>query len=158
MKPAISASRRNFVKAALAAGILSGTPVRAQYALPPITVYKSPSCGCCGEWVKHLHRAGFATKVVNIEDLTPIKQRYGVPEKLGSCHTALVDGYVIEGHVPVREIKRLLAERPKAKGLAVPGMPAGSPGMEQGARRDPYDVLIFNDSGRHSIYSSYRSN
>ena len=96
---------------------------------PLITVYKSPSCGCCVKWVEYLQKEGFEVKVVNRDDLTSIKQREGVPAAMSSCHTALVDGYVIEGHVPAQAIRKLLKERPDTRGLAVPGMPANSPGM-----------------------------
>ena len=96
---------------------------------PLITVYKSPSCGCCVKWVEYLQKEGFEVKIVNRDDLTSIKQREGVPAAMSSCHTALVDGYVIEGHVPAQAIRKLLKERPDTRGLAVPGMPANSPGM-----------------------------
>jgi hypothetical protein len=117
-----------------------------------ITVYKSPYCGCCGGWVKHMRANGFAVTVLDVEDVDPIKARHGVPERLASCHTALVDGYVIEGHVPADVIKRFLAERPDALGLAAPGMPGGSPGME-GAEREPYDVVMFDRQGGTSVYA-----
>jgi len=119
-----------------------------------ITVYKSPSCGCCGNWVDHVRDNGFSVKVVNREDLTSIKRENGVPSVLQSCHTALVDGYVVEGHVPANDIIRLLTEKPKARGLAVPGMPIGSPGMEQGDEKEPYPVVIFGDSGM-DVYARY---
>lgn len=106
--------------------------------------------------MNHLRANGFRVKPVNVQDTSAVRRRHGIPDALGSCHTGVVEGYALEGHVPAREIRRLLAERPKAKGLAVPGMPIGSPGMEQGARRDPYDVLIVHDNGRSSVYSSYR--
>lgn len=107
--------------------------------------------------MNHLRANGFRVKPVHVKDTSPVRKRHGIPEALGSCHTGVIEGYALEGHVPAREIRRLLAERPKARGLAVPGMPIGSPGMEQGGRRDPYDVLIIHDGGRHSIYSSYRN-
>ena len=105
-----------------------------------IEVYKSATCGCCKEWVKHLQANGFSVKAHDVADITAQKTANGVPAKLASCHTAKVDGYVIEGHVPASDIKRLLKERPAVSGLAVPGMPVGSPGMEQGAR-ETYDRL-----------------
>lgn len=120
-----------------------------------VVVYKSPTCGCCGAWVEHMRAAGFTVATHDVADVAPIKQRHGVPLGLGSCHTALVDGYVVEGHVPAENVRRLLAERPKAVGLAVPGMPSGSPGMENGMR-DPYDVLLFDDRGRVRVWNSYR--
>ena len=112
-----------------------------------MTVYKSPWCGCCAKWVEHMEDNGFSVKVIEQEDLDPIKRQFSVPEELHSCHTAEVDGYTIEGHVPASDVMKLLAERPKAHGLAVPGMPIGSPGMEQGDEKEPYPVVLFNDDG-----------
>ncbi|MFQ5704369.1 MAG: DUF411 domain-containing protein [Gemmatimonadales bacterium] len=118
---------------------------------PEIMVYKSATCGCCEQWVKHLEADGFKVKTQNVADLSQIKQRYGVTQNLLACHTALVDGYVVEGHVPAATIRRLLAERPAIKGLSVPGMPAGSPGMEVGYS-EPYAVLAFDANGNSSVY------
>ncbi len=120
-----------------------------------MTVYKSPYCGCCAAWVTHVEDAGHTVKVVNTEDMDQVKQTLGVPGSLHSCHTAVVDGYLIEGHVPVADIDRLLAERPEAKGLAVPGMPTGSPGMEMPETdADRYNVILFTaESG--SVYTQY---
>jgi len=117
-----------------------------------MTVYKSPWCGCCGAWVEHLRANGFSVAVEEREDLSPVKRGFGVPEALHSCHTAVIEGYVIEGHVPAADILRLLTERPQARGLAVPGMPVGSPGMEQGGQRDPYEVILFGGDGPR-VYS-----
>ncbi len=119
-----------------------------------ITVYKDPDCGCCGAWVEHLKTNGFSVTVNDVRDMTPHKKRLGVPERLGSCHTAVVAGYTIEGHVPASDIKRLLTERPRGKGLAVPGMPQGSPGMETG-KFDRYDVLLFDGNGKTAVYNTY---
>jgi hypothetical protein len=105
----------------------------------------------------HLRANGFRVKSVAVEDTAVERKRRGIPDELGGCHTAVVKGYAIEGHVPAREIKRLLAEKPRARGLAVPGMPSGSPGMESPERSDPYDVLIVNNDGRHAVYRSYRN-
>ena len=117
--------------------------------MPRILVHKSPSCGCCGSWVEHLRKSGFSVDVRNVEDLGPIKERVGVPYGKGSCHTAEVAGYFIEGHVPAEDIKRLLAERPAGKGLTLPGMPAGSPGMEMpDGRVDPYTVELVTPDGK----------
>jgi hypothetical protein len=127
---------------------------RAQSPGTDVTVYKSPTCGCCGAWVDHLKASGFNVNVVNQDDVVPEKQYFGVPENLYSCHTARVGGYTIEGHVPARDIKRLLAERPAVSGLSVPGMPHGSPGMETG-RVDRYSVVTFTEDGETSIFSSY---
>ena len=121
---------------------------------PLITVYKSPACGCCGAWVEHLKKNGFNTRVHEVSDVTPYQVKYGVPESLGSCHTAVVGGYAIEGHVPAADIKRLLRERPKAKGIAVPGMPVGSPGMP-GPRKDPYETLLFDASGKYVVFERH---
>lgn len=121
-----------------------------------ITVHKTPWCGCCNDWVEHLRADGFSVTVHEHEDLSPIRSRLDVPLALGSCHTAEVDGYAIEGHVPAADIRRLLAERPESvRGLAVPGMPVGSPGMEMGDRKDPYDVVAFGDRG-HEVFTRYR--
>lgn len=120
-----------------------------------VTVYKSPTCGCCEAWVSHLQQDGFDVKVLDVKNVAPYKTQNGVTPKLASCHTAFVDGYVIEGHVPAQDIRRLLRERPKVTGLAVPGMPIGSPGMEQGGRKDPYQVLTFDKNGNTSIYANH---
>jgi hypothetical protein len=132
-------------------GLLASVPARSA----EVEVFKSPSCGCCGKWVRHVERAGFAVKVRQSEDLDPIKARAGIPDRLISCHTAFVEGYVIEGHVPAPSLHKLLAEKPAIRGLAVPGMPLGSPGME-GAGREPYEVLSFRRNGAVAIYARYR--
>ena len=125
-----------------------------QQAFANVTVYKNPSCGCCNKWVEHLKHNGFQVKVDNQPDVTARKRKLGVPERLFSCHTAEVGGYVIEGHVPADDIKRLLTETPDYTGLAVPGMPQGSPGMETG-RIDSYDVLAFGAGKPKKIFSHY---
>jgi hypothetical protein len=125
---------------------------------PVVTVYKDPACGCCSLWVKHLEANGFQVTVHNVENIAEYKQKLGVPRDAQSCHTAVVDGYTIEGHVPAAEIHRLLKERPQAKGLAVPGMPIGSPGMESATiTNDNYRVLLFKSNGETSVYSEYLS-
>lgn len=121
---------------------------------PSITVYKSPTCGCCAKWIDHLEENGFDVKAIDTNEGSLLKARYGVPGDLASCHTALVEGYVVEGHVPAAEIKKMLNEEAQLAGLAVPGMPMGSPGME-GPRTDSYDVVAFQKDGRRSIYASY---
>ncbi|HRK68847.1 MAG TPA: DUF411 domain-containing protein [Hyphomonas sp.] len=123
-------------------------------ATPTMKVYKSPSCGCCSAWVDRLRDAGFNMHVIDLEDVDRIKAQFGVPPDLQSCHTALVEGYVIEGHVPALDVKRLLDERPAATGLAVPGMPIGSPGMEQGGHQEAYQVILFSSS-RRAVYADY---
>ncbi len=133
------------------------TPVAAAASVDDpmaVTVYKSPSCGCCGNWVEYMREAGFTVAVVDQDDLTDVKKRLGVSGDLQSCHTATVGGYVLEGHVPVEDVKRLLAERPEVVGLAVPGMPMGSPGME-GMRKDPYDVVSFDRAGKREVFASH---
>jgi hypothetical protein len=134
---------------AIAAGLwLRGTAEAAE-----ITVYKSPTCNCCSKWVTHLERHGFKVITRDIDDVSPLKARLGVSPELASCHTALVDGYVIEGHVPADLIGRLLNERPSLKGLAVPRMPVGSPGME-GPNPEQYEVLGFDADGNSSVYAT----
>jgi hypothetical protein len=116
---------------------------------PVITVHKDPSCGCCSGWVQHLQGAGFVAKVLETRDIDAVKARLGVPDDLAACHTAEISGYIVEGHVPAAALKRLLAEKPKAAGLAVSGMPVGSPGMEGGSP-EPYDVVLFGPDGRRT--------
>lgn len=117
-------------------------------------VYLSPTCGCCKDWVDHLEAHGFETTLHYMEDLYPVKIEHGVPPAMGSCHTAVIDGYVVEGHTPAADILRLLAERPRVKGIAVPGMPIGSPGMEiAGARADAYNVYTFDERGNATVYA-----
>ena len=123
-------------------------------AAAEMTVWKTPWCGCCEAWVAHMRANGFAVTVNEAPDLAPVKRMAGVPDALQTCHTALVEGYTIEGHVPADDVKRLLAERPDAGGLAVPGMPVGSPGMEQGGTTEPYDVILFGGDGR-TVFSRH---
>lgn len=130
-------------------------PVRAARPLPRVEVFKSPTCGCCGAWVDHLRAAGFPVKVLEVDDTAVARNRHGLPEKFGSCHTGLVDGYLIEGHVPAAEVRRLLVIRPPAIGLAVPGMPVGSPGMEYENQKDPYDVFLIDKGGRATVFARY---
>lgn len=143
--------RRTFLGIAVAATLVA-TKVAA--AVPVIEVYKSPTCGCCGNWAEHLRNDGFAVNVHAIPDIDAFRVRTGVPAALASCHTALVGGYVVEGHVPAADIRKLLTERPKGLGLAVPGMPAISPGMD--APHGPgYEVLLFQTDGATRIYHAY---
>ena len=121
-----------------------------------VTVYRSPTCGCCTKWVDHMQEAGFEVELHEVSDVTAIKRMNGLPARLASCHTALVGGYLVEGHVPAVEVKRLLAEKPKIAGLAVPEMPIGSPGMEMpGVKAKPYDVLAFDSDGRTEVFQHY---
>jgi len=135
--------------------IFAAAPARAADTAPSIEVWKSATCQCCGAWVKHLEANGFTVKVNAAEPstLASLKRQAGVGDKLASCHTAMID--VIEGHVPATDIKRLVAERPEAIGLAVPGMPVGSPGMEQGAEFEPYDVLLVKKDGATEAFASH---
>lgn len=119
-----------------------------------VVVYKSPTCGCCKGWVKHMRESGFSVEVHDRSDVSPVKRQLGVPRHLQSCHTAKVGNYVIEGHVPANDIKRLLNEKPDVAGLTAPGMPMGSPGME-GPRKDRYDVLTFKPDGKTSVFASH---
>lgn len=133
------------------AGTLAASPPARQTA--SMTVYKSPTCGCCGKWIAHVKAAGFKVQVQDMDDLTEIKQASGVPLKLRTCHTAVIGSYVIEGHVPADLIKKMLAEKPKAAGIAVPGMPVGSPGMESGNEKAPYEVVLFDKTGKTTVYA-----
>jgi len=138
-------TRRDFMLVVAAALASSAVPAAAQMK-PLVTVYKSPACGCCGEWVKHMVANGFRVDVKDVDDVTPIKRRSMVPDSLASCHTALVGGYAIEGHVPASDVWKLLRDRPRLIGLSVPGMVVGSPGMEQGAPQ-PYSTIAFDERG-----------
>jgi hypothetical protein len=142
--------RRRFLTVLGTAGaVLAMRPALAEAGLPKVVVSKDPSCGCCSGWVNHLKAAGFPVEVRETREINRVKVRLGVPQDLASCHTAEVGGYVIEGHVPADAIKRLLAEKPQAKGLAVSGMPVGSPGMEvKGVEDDTYEVVLFGPSGQ----------
>lgn len=125
-----------------------------QPAVRAMTVYKDPNCGCCSKWVDHVKQAGFTVTVRETDDMDSVKASFGVPAALASCHTARVGAYAIEGHVPADLIVRLLKEQPAGRGLAVPGMPVGSPGMEMGSRKDAYDVLLFDKAGKSRVYAS----
>lgn len=145
------------IVATVVAAILGlSVPITALAGQTVVEVYKGSSCACCTGWIEHLRRNGFIVKAHDVGDPSAYRAKFGVPYELGSCHTANVDGYAIEGHVPAREIRRLLKEKPKAKGLAVPSMPLGSPGME-GPRNDPYDVLLFQTDGKYAVYQKYGS-
>jgi hypothetical protein len=128
----------------------SGTPS----ALPTIEVWKSPTCNCCSKWIDYLRREGFKVVAHNENAMNPLKTKLGVPPELASCHTGMVDGYVIEGHVPAADIRKLITEKPKAIGLAVPGMPIGSPGMEQGDRKDAYETRLFS-ADSSSVFATH---
>ena len=133
---------------------IAGAVVSAQQKAPTVLVYKTPTCGCCTKWVEHLQAAGFTVQTQHRDDLTPIRQAQKVPPTATSCHTALVGSYVVEGHVPAADIKRMLAEQPKIKGLTVPGMPIGSPGME-GPAPEKYDTLAFTETGKITVFAKH---
>lgn len=138
-------------------GLLPSIGMAAEPANPTdnkITVYKSPTCGCCGKWIDHLKANGFEVDSVNMKDMRLIKSMSGIAPQQASCHTAKVGGYVVEGHVPAEDIKRMLSEKPDIHGLAVPGMPMGSPGME-GPKKDAYDVLSIRHDGSTEVYARH---
>lgn len=143
----------------LAAAMTAPSLVRAATGTP-IEVWKDPSCGCCHDWIAHMQANGFSV-TIHDNGNNAVRSRLGLPQKLGSCHTALVGGYLIEGHVPASDVRALLQQKPQALGLAVPGMPVGSPGMDgavYGNRRDPYDVLLVARDGSTRIFKSYHQN
>lgn len=143
---------KNRFRFAFAAALtLAGTAANAA----SMTVMKSASCGCCSKWVEHVRAHGFDVKVVNVDDIMAVKAKAGIPNKLASCHTTMIGGYVIEGHVPAADIKKLLAQKPKAKGIAVPGMPMGSPGMEHGDHKQPFQTLLIKADGSTSIFARH---
>lgn len=161
----MSLSRRaffNLAGTALGGAALTAVGVRLleaqqQPALPPMTIYKSASCGCCKQWVDHARANGFTVRIVDTEDLNSVKREMGIPAALASCHTVVVGSYLVEGHVPASDVKRLLRERPRVRGLAVPGMPIGSPGMEQGpvSGYERYDVIAFEQNGTTRVFASH---
>ncbi len=138
--------------AAFALATLASLPAMAQ----SIDVHVSPDCSCCKAWVRHLEQSGFTPRVIEGSDLAALKRRHGVPEQAKACHTALIGGYVVEGHVPAADIRRLLAEKPQAAGIAVPDMPVGSPGMEvAGSAPQPYQTLLIDKAGATSVYARH---
>ena len=156
---------RVFLRFAAICALGFGPAAQAQNAATPkaqsselkatVTVFKDPNCGCCKAWVEHLRKHAFTVVAKDTSDVATFKRSGRVPERLYSCHTAFVNGYVIEGHVPAEDIKRLLSEKPKIAGLAVGGMPIGSPGMEVGKRKDPYDVVAFTRDGGTTVYAKH---
>ena len=149
-------SKHFWIYGVLPALVLIGAVVTGKLMAEPVMqVYKTETCGCCDDWIDHVKEAGFKVESTNLRDLNSKKQELGLPYELASCHTAVIDGYIIEGHVPASDIQRLLQERPRISGLTVPGMPHGSPGMETG-RVDPYEVLAFDlDEQTLEVWSSY---
>lgn len=149
--------RRAAFLAALALGLAACSSGDDEAVGPLITVHKHATCSCCSKWVAYLKKSGFAVKAENEDDdeMVRLHRQLGVGDEVSACHTAVVEGYVIEGHVPADDIKRLLAERPKARGLVLPGMPVGSPGMEQGAAKEAYKVLLLQDDGSTTVFASH---
>lgn len=145
--------RRRLLAVLAPLALLASAPAAADAAT--LIVTKSATCECCSEWVEHMKKAGFTVKVNVVDDVAPTKQRLGVPTALASCHTSLIGGYVIEGHVPAADVKNLLAKRPKATGIAVPGMVMGSPGMEEGGPPQPYQTILFDKTGKTRIFASH---
>ena len=156
----MTVNRRGFGRlVALGMGglILNLVPAQAAQAETAVEVWKDASCGCCGDWIAHMEQNGFRVKAYDTGN-SAVRARLGLPAKYGSCHTAVVEGYVVEGHVPADDVKRLLREKPQAIGLAVPGMPIGSPGMDgaaYGGRRDPYDTLLIERDGSSRVFQSH---
>ncbi len=144
--------RRRFARGALAAAALA---LNAAWASESVTVYRSPSCGCCHEWAQYLKKNGFDVKIRDVPDVLPYEQKLGVPQAMSSCHVAAVGGYAVEGHVPAADIRRLLKERPKAAGIAGPGMPQGAPGMEQGRAAERFDTYLFDASGKYTVFARH---
>jgi hypothetical protein len=132
---------------------VASIPVQAPVSSRTIKVYKDPNCGCCKEWVKHLEQNGFTVEVMDMPDLSAVKAKYGISPDMQACHTGVIGDYVVEGHVPADLIVKMLEEKPAIVGLAVPGMPMGSPGME-GATKERYDVLTFDRAGRTTVYAA----
>ena len=148
-----TASRDRAQRPAASAAVASPS-VTAAGGEPTLVVYKTPTCGCCKGWVSEMEKAGFKVEVHDLDDLAATKHAAGVPDELQACHTARIGGYVVEGHVPAADIRRLLADRPDIAGIATPGMPMGSPGME-GGYKDRYDVMTFGGSGRSTVFASH---
>lgn len=146
-------SRRSLLGLAVGAVLpWAGVRLSAQ-GKPQMTVYKSSTCGCCSKWVEHLQASGFEVKAIDVEDIDKVKRERGVPAAAQSCHTGIVSGYVVEGHVPASAVKKMLAEKPAIVGIAVPGMPMGSPGMEMpNGQKDKFDVVAFDKTGRLSVF------
>lgn len=154
--------RRSFMRSTLVAAAAAAALPRSGFAggsapLPPMTVYKSASCGCCHNWVEHARTSGFTVKTIDTEDLPNVKRELGVPGSLQSCHTVVVANYLVEGHVPAADVKRMLTEKPAIRGIAVPGMPVGAPGMEQGpvSGYQKYEVIAFTAAGRTSVFARH---
>ena len=148
--------RRDFIFGVF---FLAGFIKPASADIPKIAVYKTPTCGCCSAWIEHIKKAGFHVKSKNVTygKLAGLKRQYGIPLELSSCHTAFINNYFVEGHVPAEDIKALISEKPEALGLCVPNMPIGSPGMEMGNQKDPYDTLLVKSNGSTRVFRMHRS-
>jgi hypothetical protein len=157
----VSKNRRHGLARLLAGGLVCAIAVLCLLTSPALatgenmTVYRSPSCRCCGHWVEHMQAAKFEVQEVVTDEMAAIKAQYGIPEALASCHTAIVENYRIEGHVPAADVQRLLAERPDILGIAAPGMPVGAPGMEMGDRVDAYTVVAFTADGDTATFAQH---
>ncbi|WP_084606892.1 DUF411 domain-containing protein [Leptolyngbya iicbica] len=154
------ASLRFWFLSAIAAGLVvsacsMANPGGQSAIAAELTVFRSPTCGCCSLWIDHMKEAGFTVRDEVTEDMTAIKQEYGLPQNLASCHTTIANGYVIEGHIPAADVQRLLTEKPDIAGIAVPGMPIGSPGMESGNYVEPYTVFSFTDTGETAAFAEH---
>lgn len=147
----------NFSKAFLSTFAAISLCQLGQAADPKMQVYKTSTCGCCAKWVDHMKASGFDVEVTNVPSTAEYRKKYGVPDKLMSCHTAVVSGYTVEGHVPASDVQRMIKTHAKGKGIAVPGMPIGSPGMEQGTARQAYSVVLFDDKGGVSEFKRYEA-
>lgn len=145
--------RCSLMLAALLAGAGVAVPVLA--AGEAVTMYKDPNCGCCGQWAEHMRSHGFSVKEIATPRMGEVKREAGVPQVLGSCHTAKVGGYVVEGHVPAADVKRMLADKPRILGISAPGMPQGSPGMEGPYPADRYDVVSFDRDGKQAVFARH---
>ena len=149
-------SRTAIIVLLVAAATTLGVLAAQRSQQPVIEVFKTPTCGCCSEWVEHMRASGFTVRATNLDDLTEVKKKHRVPDQAQSCHTGLVNGYVIEGHVPAADVHRLLRERPAIAGVAVPGMPLGSPGMDfEGVKPQPYNVMSFDTQGATRVFAKH---
>ena len=153
----LSTNRRQLSLASLGLGILlalgANVWMAAQAPKPQMTVYKSSTCGCCSKWVEHMQANGFDVKAIDVDDIDKVKRERGVPADAASCHTAIVNGYIVEGHVPADAVMKVLKEKPAIAGIAVPGMPMGSPGMEvPGGQKEAFNIVAFDKAGKTSIY------
>ena len=144
----------NVIRRTLLLSIIVGTTSAWAQSATPIEVFKSPSCGCCEKWIEHLQQNGFKVKAQNVSDVSAMRKTMGLPDRFSSCHTARIGNYLVEGHVPAADIRRLLAEKPKALGLAVPSMPPGSPGMES-SKPIPYETLLVQADGSYRTFAKH---